>query len=68
MGDVEAMGHEYEHLMEGAMDEGGESVEADDIPKETALMVANQAILDRSLPKEELGEQLEEGEEGDDDG
>ncbi len=53
---VEEMGHEYEHLLEGAIDETAEN---DDIDS-TALIASGRAIRG-TLPRDE-----EDGEDGED--
>lgn len=49
LGFVEEMGHEYEYLMEGAMDTDDNNDDADngDKPTEVAVMHANESILEK---------------------
>lgn len=50
---VEEMGHQHEHLLEGATDEEGSE---DDAPLETALLAANARIRDSCKTEEEGSE------------
>ena len=80
LGFVEEMGHEYEYLMEGAMDaddKGGDEDDDGDKPAEVAVMLANESILEkraiteykesRVFPQHEQDEEDDLGEDEDSD-
>lgn len=47
LGFVEEMGHEYEHLMEGAMEADDDDGDDGDKPTEVAVMLANESVLEK---------------------
>ena len=57
LGSVEEMGHEYEHLLEAAMEaDEGETEE----PLPTGLFCANESTLDKNRTPEEIGAEADE--------
>ena len=72
LGFVEEMGHEYEHLMEGAMDADDNNDDDDDgeKPAEVAVMLANESVLEKRAEiewKESRVDMDSDDEEEDDD-
>ena len=65
LGFVEAMGHEYEHLLQGAITE--QSAPSEPVP-ETAFLIANESILDKNKTREEREAEEESDDDYDDDG